>query len=72
MWHDNWEPCEGRLSRTVLREAQGEVPWAYLLDLKLQIYNTGGFFDMKNEQIINKMKDDIKIRIFYIIHMIAI
>ena len=33
MWHDNWEPCEGRLSRTVLREAQGEVPWAYLLTL---------------------------------------
>lgn len=28
---DNWELYEGRLSCTVLIEAQGEVPWAYLL-----------------------------------------
>ena len=25
-----WEPCKSRDSRTVLQEAQGEIPWAYL------------------------------------------
>jgi len=24
------QPYEARVSRTVLREAQGEIPWAYL------------------------------------------
>ena len=38
------DSCEGRLSSTVLREAQGEVPWAYLLNLKLQINQKGVFF----------------------------
>ena len=26
---EQWEPCESRGSRTVLGEAQGEIPWAY-------------------------------------------
>ena len=30
-WLDGWEPYEGRLSRTVLRGAMGEVPVVYLL-----------------------------------------
>ena len=31
-WLDDWEPYEGRLSRTVLRGAAGEVPVVYLLE----------------------------------------
>jgi len=27
---EQWEPCESRGSRTVLREAEGEVPLVYL------------------------------------------
>ena len=61
MWHDNWEPCEGRLSRTVLREAQGEVPWAYLLNSKVANILNRRFFDMTNEQLIKKMKEDMNI-----------
>ena len=38
-WHDNWEPYEGRLSRTVLREVWGEVPLAYsLTPLRINIF----------------------------------
>ena len=33
---DNWELYEERLSCTVLIEAQGKVPWAYLLTAAME------------------------------------